>query len=523
MSFLPARPRLASLEPALRQRHADAFLAAMQSGALPRWWRQGDVPAPSQWATYLHNMADFADGVARAAGLGRAPAWTGADPVPPEFMAVFSGEPLANADPRLPEPPGLRMPLLMRLSRDEGAKDKDGSALGALVHAYDLALARAVGGALADDRLAWAVPLYWCFAAWAGSLYRDLIDATYQPDPSVRFNAIRCVDVGGRVIVFVADAQTRLWATGQKAPRAEWAPWTEVTQHAYLSDPLICLDGEQRLHAFSYDSNAEVIRWTRQRGQDLDQWLDVVPLPGSKSFFAIHGMGACLNAGNFMDFFAIGSDGKIYNKAGDRKAFLHDWGYVGGAGIHNGSMTVTYMPQDKTVIVLHVCDSVWALTQQADGYCRDPYRIDPLTGVTRIWSARNSGEKLTVLALTGDGTLWCCFSNEADGHWEPFYAVTQYVSEACLVRGSDRRLALFTLDSRSGTVSQRWQLTPTARDWTPAQVIGGPGFFQLAAVPDADGRMQLFGLRRDADADSVWQFTQMNPGQGYMRERAQFY
>lgn len=524
MSFAPARARLADLAPETRQRLAAALLAALANGELPRFVRPSDPGRPDYWATRLYDMKSHGDPVASKIGLERLPAWTPDTDIPPEFMAVAAGAaPLVNAHPDVARPADLLMPLVERASIGEPA---EGWVLGARVHAYDMAMSQAIGGALTDDAQAWAAPLYWCFAAWAGDMYGDLALAKHRfPDLAAAFIRISCVAVRDSKVNLFLNANSSLYTIVQKAPGGEWTPWTHITegQGGGVPNAVITRDKDFKLHAFGWERGGKVC-WTHQASEGNTTWAPRDWLPGSQSLFPVIGIGACLNSDQNMDFFAIAeSDGKIYNKAGHGGIFLDDWGYVGSGGLTNGSMTVNYMPQDRTVIVLYVADAVWALTQQQDGVCRDPYRISgTLRGIQRIWCARNSGEKLTVLAIDGQGTLWCCFSNEDDGHWETEYEVAHYVGQACLVRGQDQRLALFTCDARSGVVSQRWQLTKGSRDWTPPRVIGGPGITQLAGCLNGDGRIELFGIRPEQGGDTLWRATQIQPGLGYMGTLAQF-
>ncbi|MBC5784224.1 hypothetical protein H8N03_14830 [Ramlibacter sp. USB13] len=519
------RRRLNDVPPAERQRMVDALFASFSDIYLE------DVPAPRPdqtrtFSTQCVSLAEAGDRILRSAGLEGLPAWSSEETIPPEWLVVKARQ---NGTPRFAlatDRPGVAVPeeFVFPLLYHQIAQYGDYAYLTSwpAIPWLEAVWQALCPGAAVGDRVRWAAPILWSWAAWMADKYaeaRALIPTVYHsPDPSQGYDRLVCMPAQDRSLqLFLNQVNGRLYMLRQPLAGQAWAPWVALSQAASLMDHVVVVPDAKGIPQAFGNGRDSGIRLCQQDAQG--GWSQ--PDPINEAIPLIAWKASQSDQGRRFDIFGIGTDGKLYNlwQRADGSGW-GGWGLVGGAGITKPSMTVTHCADD-TVIVLHIGSDaqVWALTQYPGGYCRDPYVIQalPEQKVERVFSALNSGGKLTVLAQTILSGLYCCHSNEADGHWERWDLVDQPVADACMMMAPDQRLVLFTIDP-SGVVRCRRQDAVGGRWWTEPQILEGPGGFSNPVMEiDAQGCVQFFAyLHQAGTRGCYWRSVESAPGSNRM-------
>lgn len=506
------RARLNDLAPAEQQ----ALAAALLGGINDQLLDQLNEPRPQEpfpdFVARCRAIAGWGDLILQGAGLPGLPTWRSDEPIPPAWLAVKPADdgtprpPVATATPNLPPHPDFRTPRYANVIRASSVENRLFGQAAQWLGAIQAVLVPGI----ADATTRFAAPILWCWCAWIAEANETPVDYSGFPVLEDCDELLCFPNTDGTLQLFaVAIGDVAIWTIRQPLAGSDWGPWTKLADE--LQQVAVAPQRDGRLQVFAVsplpDTRAVYTCWQEGAGWTGMQKISR-PLDYGLEFY-----GAARSDGDRLDLFAVSGVGKIWNlwQNPDRSTW-GDWGEVGGAGIVTPSFTVTHVA-DNTVIVLHIGSDgqVWALTQYPGGYCQDPYPIQALGNVGHpvryIASSWNSGGKLAVLAVQ-DTDLYVCFSNEFDGHWEPFAKVATNVrSRPCLVLAPDQRLRMFYTveDGGAPRTFYRWQLSPGAREWSEPQAVPFEhGLLKMTAEVDVAGRVHLFGLATTASKSDIF-------------------
>lgn len=520
---MATRPRLNDLSPQRRQAIVAAMLTWMTNNTISYYARfRSGVPGNMVFAA-ADRWPQAIDAYLQQAAGSVLPTWCPEDPIPPEFMVVRARDdgtpraPLVNANPNIPLPASLAQPQVGRnaFAPPPGTAGIDW--VGTRLLDFDYTFSSVVGGVLTTPPQESAAPIYWCWQAWL-SEYHDEYLVSERGSPPVNYAAsfqslqlLRNQD--GRLQLLLSDTGAGFFdtthTTVQLAPD-RWSAWTKI--HGNMSYPVGTVRNDGRMVALGMCSPSRSVfaaatPMAVQAGASSATWgKEAWAGPQTDGKLVAVGV-AQSDAGKptaRISLFAIGADGRLYNRwenpAGD--GTFGEWGGVGGAGISKRSISVLHQPLENTVLVLHIGSDgrVWALTQYPNGYCRDPYQIQPLDRVDGVWGVVNKESMVTCFVLAGT-TVAASWQNAPDYHWDTFAFIMGDVATACSALNTDGRLEVFAVDVR-GQAWHSWEVLPGARVWSAPQPLAALGAYRrLTAAPGMDGRMVVMGIREDAKTD----------------------
>lgn len=516
---MATRPRLIDLSPERRQAIVAAMFTWMTNGTIWRFARFRSGTPGNMVFDGAERWTRPMDGYLQETVGSLLPSWCPEDPIPPEFMVVRAsddGTPraaLVNGNPNMPIPPSLVQPQVGRNgpAPPRGSSGRDW--VGTRLLDLDYTFSAVVGGVLVTPPLESAAPIYWCWQAWLSDYYDEYV-ASELGSPAVnppgRFESVQLLrNRDGRLQLLLSDPGagfTSIAHTSAQLAPERWSAWKKIHTDMAFAVGTVRTDGRMvALGMRSIDrsvsgsatpmvvqSQASSATWDKETWAGPDSYGKLVALGVAQS-------DAGTQAAR-ISIFAIGADGRLYNKWENtaRDGSFGEWGGVGGEGITKRSISVVHTPLENTVLVLHIgSDSrVWALTQSPSGPCRNPYQIQPLDRVDKVWGVVNKESMVTAFVLAGR-TVAASWQNAPDYHWDTFAFIMGDIATACSALNTDGRLEVFAVDV-NGKAWHSWEVLPGARRWSDPQPLPALGaYLALTAAAGMDGRMVVIGSRRD--------------------------
>ena len=271
-------------------------------------------------------------------------------------------------------------------------------------------------------------------------------------------------DADGRLELFKTDADGTLRYRWQRQPGSDWSPWSGLGG-LWLPGLAAATNAAGEIEVFAVDRASHALSCIRQRRQ-THNWSGWTVLGGPVVPPATVG----LNTDGRLEVCAVDTNGAVKHifqtKPGGGWSAWEDF----GGRFHPGLLCVHHR---EGRLELFGVDTVSSHLL---------HRWQAAAGASRDWLP------------------WA----DLGGTIEPGIAVAQ---------ASDGRLELFAVTSTNSTVHRIRQESPgVSARWSPWECfssgIEAPGFFQdgLAAAENADGRMEVFGVRKEgSDVMHAWQ------------------
>lgn len=536
-----SRPRLSAMRPADRQATVNVILGALWDERVNQH-RRLSRGTPGD---YVFDMAlkfvTTMDPVLQSALGWPLPIWTPDETIPPEFMVVKPNDyggpraPLANATPNVQVPAALGQPLVTRrLAGRFSVRDTTGTELLDVDYHFSIAVA----GALWVRQQEGAAPIYWCWQAWLAD-YAQELQASCDGAPTVgscKRQSVRLLpNADGRLQLVLSQYES--WGpfahTCAQLGPDRWSGWTRLHSNMEQAAATVRSDGRVAVFGLANGRAFDPVYTAStptaiQRGPSSLQW-DTEKWAGPDRGGVLASLAVAQQEEGSpqarVALFGV-SNGRLFTKLEDAPGSnsYGDWGLIGGAGISPPMLAALHTPLDNTVVVLHIgSDSrVWALHQYPDGYCRDPYQIQPLGGVNRVWAVLNNDRTASCVVQVGTDLL-LSRQNLPDYHWDAFTVIMGQVSTACVLANAAGRLEIFACDV-NGQVLHCMEIRAGLRRFVALPVEGNGPYLDLAAARGVDGRMQVVGLRKAGDEWFLDRATEWNPGEDVRYSRfAQMY
>jgi hypothetical protein len=281
------------------------------------------------------------------------------------------------------------------------------------------------------------------------------------------------------------------------------------------------LNHDGRLEVFSLGVNGAVYHnWQTSAGGGWSGWASL----GAPAGGLVNGPSAAVNTDGRLEIFAVSTSAVYHNWQTSPGGGWSGWSALGSFTYPSGVGVGTNADGRLEVFITAggVLYASWQVAPGAGWSAWANHGTPPLAFASgKPAVARNVDGRLEVAVLTTQNHLWHLWQTSAGGGWSGWagFGVCRTTGDRSpvLVANRDGRLEVFVTSPSYGEnradLCHRWQTSPGA-GWSGWSNRGGDldGFAPIAVVPNADGRLEVFGRNAAGVVMSSWQVT---PGGGW--------
>jgi hypothetical protein len=219
------------------------------------------------------------------------------------------------------------------------------------------------------------------------------------------------------------------------------------------------------------------------------------------------------DADGHLELFKIGADGTLrYRWQRQPGGDWSPWSGLGGSWLPGLAAATNAAGEIEVFAVDQASHALSCIQQRRQTHNWSGWTVLGGPVVPPATVGQNADGRLEVCAVDTNGAVKHIFQTEPGGGWSAWEDFGGRLHPGLLcVRHRDGRLELFGVDTVSSHLLHRWQGTAGAsRDWLPWADLGGTIGPGIAAAQASDGRLQIFAVA--STNSTVYGLCQESPG-----------